>query len=167
MRDREVRQHKRPTGRCSDPKSARVFSFTSCSTSRQTRVRWCLREARAGASMSGAGAARTLECVVEGRTRPSRAFSAGFFGRGARWTPFDGPARERTDRLFRCGHCEVTDCRQDSQRPRADSVEARGGPRERRRAPRSAPRDRPRANRTPGAARAPACLLYTSPSPRD
>ena len=58
----------------------------------------CLRGALASASRSGAGAARALECVVEGRKRSSRAFSAGVFGRGARWTPFDGPARERTDR---------------------------------------------------------------------
>jgi hypothetical protein len=75
--------------------------------------------------------------------------------------------RARTNRSsFRCGHCEVTHCRQDSQRPRADSVEARGGPRERRRAPRSAPRDRPRANRTPAAARAPAPPRIARAPPR-
>ena len=75
--------------------------------------------------------------------------------------------RARTNRSsFRCGHCEVTDCRQDSPRPRADSVEARGGPRERRRAPRSSPRDRPRANRTPGAARAPAPPRIARAPPR-
>ena len=75
--------------------------------------------------------------------------------------------RARTNRSsFRCGHCEVTHCRQDSQRPRADSVEARCGPRERRRAPRSAPRDRPRANRTPAAARAPAPPRIARAPPR-
>jgi hypothetical protein len=109
VRDREVRQHERSTGRCSDPKSARVFSFTSCSTyARQTRVRWVPPRSPRGRveKRSGRGACARMrrggaEAIV------SRVFGRSF--RSRRALDAVRRTRARTNRsAFRCGHCEVT-----------------------------------------------------------